>query len=326
MKAFALISGGLDSRLAAKLISDQGIEVIKLNFKIPFRFRDKNPPNPDQELLRVELREEFLQLIRNPAHGYGSNMNPCIDCKILMLKKAKELMPEADVKFVVTGEVLGQRPMSQNRQALETIARESGLEGLILRPLSAKLLPETIPEKQGWVNREKLFDYNGRNRRPQMELAERLNIREYAQPAGGCLLTDPGFAVRIKDLMRYGKLNPEGVELLKLGRHFRLSDKAKLVVGRDEGENHRIVSLAEEGDYIFSPGSELAGPSALGRGEFCEELIRLSCGITCRYCDLNGDLEADIQFYRKSESGRKHALSSLRAAPVDDAQLKSLRI
>jgi len=324
MKTIALISGGLDSTLAAKLIKEQGIEVIGLRFKIPFcppRNKDFSNTNIGIDIREANINDDFLEMMKNPRYGYGSQMNPCIDCKILMLCKAKELMEQCGAKFIITGEVLGQRPMSQHKQALLTIAKRAGLEGLVLRPLSARLLLETIPEKEGWVKRDKLLSFSGRGRKQQIELARTFGIKEYAQPAGGCLLTDPGFSKRFKDLMTHEGLNQNNVELLKIGRHFRLSEKAKLVVGRNEKENARLANLAGENDYLFMP-YEIAGPTALGRGEFSGELIKLSCSITCRYCDLNGDANTDIAYRRITEKENK----MLRISSIEETALLSIRI
>lgn len=322
MKAIALISGGLDSALAAKLTKEQGIEVIGLRFKIPFC----PPRNKDFSDIGIDIREAnisdgFLEMMRNPRYGYGSQMNPCIDCKILMLCKAKEFMEQYGAKFIITGEVLGQRPMSQHKQALLNIAKRAGLEGLVLRPLSARLLPQTIPEKEGWVKRDKLLSFSGRGRKQQIELARIFGIKEYAQPAGGCLLTDPEFSKRFKDLVSHEGLNQNNVELLKLGRHFRFSERTKLIVGRNEKENARLADLAGENDYLFMP-YEIAGPTALGRGEFSGELVKLSCSITCRYCDLNGNANTDIAYRRMSEKENK----VLRISPIEETRLLSLRI
>lgn len=334
MKAIALVSGGLDSALAAQLVKEQGVEIIALNFKTPFCLCDRGrapagcgsfgsqaAANLGIEFRVINVTDEFFRMLKNPKHGYGANMNPCIDCRILMLRKAKEFMQEADASFIITGEVLGQRPMSQHKQALRIIEEESGLEGLVLRPLSGKLLPETIPERKGWLRRDNLLDFSGRTRRPQINLAEKLNIKDYACPAGGCLLTDPGFSRRLKDLIAYGELNLNNVELLKLGRHFRLSVAAKLVVGRDEKENARLLNLAGDDDYIFMP-SEIPGPAVLGRGAFDEALIELACGITCRYSDIDGKVDADIVYSKVPEKKEK----VLKVLPVEESRLMSLRI
>ncbi|TRZ50545.1 tRNA 4-thiouridine(8) synthase ThiI, partial [bacterium] len=224
MKTIALISGGLDSILAARLIKKQGFDVIPLHFKIPFCHRDKGISSRENNLISFvknnlgsdlkisDITSEFLKLLIKPEHGFGANLNPCIDCKIFMLTKAKEMMKELDAAFVITGEVLGQRPMSQHRQALELIEKKSGLEGLLLRPLSAKLLPETIPEKEGWVSRDKLLNFSGRSRKSQINLAQEFRMENYPNAAGGCLLTDPEFAGRLKELIAHRQLSLNNIE------------------------------------------------------------------------------------------------------------------
>ena len=335
MKAITLISGGLDSILAARIIKEQGIRVLPLNFKIPFCQRKKQTPqdndinslvriNLRQELKVVDISSEFLDLVLKPKHGFGSNMNPCIDCKIFMLRKAKELMRFFDAQFVVTGEVLGQRPMSQHRRALDTIEKESGLDGLLLRPLCAKALAETLPEKEGWVKRDRLFKFSGRTRRPQMDLAKEFSIDNYPNASGGCLLTDPQFSNKLKDLISHQALNLKDVELLKIGRHFRLSGNAKLIVGRTEEEGGELELSASGNDYIFMPNQELAGPTCLGRGKFDNGLIQLSLQITCHYCDLNTAKSARIIYYRAGISPREEL--SLEVSPVAQDKLKLLRI
>jgi tRNA U34 2-thiouridine synthase MnmA/TrmU len=330
IKAIALISGGLDSILAAKVVQQQAIEVIGVYFKIPFSLREKSERRDFAlelsrisgiDLKMVVLGEEFLEIVRNPKHGRGANINPCIDCKILMLKKAKEMMQDLGASFLITGEVLGQRPMSQHNRALDLIAQEAGVDGLILRPLSAKLLDETIPEKQGWVKREDLFDFSGRSRKAQIDLAVMLGLIDYQQPAGGCLLTDPRFSQRLADLMRHGGYDLKNVELLKFGRHFRLSDKAKLIVGRDENENTEIEKLTIDGDYLFYPPGDIAGPTSLGRGEFSDELIGLSARITNRYCDRKQD-SINIA-YRKLPDKEERVIN---VAAASEDELEKFRI
>ncbi|MDD5130054.1 MAG: tRNA 4-thiouridine(8) synthase ThiI [Candidatus Omnitrophica bacterium] len=290
IKALALISGGLDSLLAAKLIHDQGCEVTGLHFKIPFCKLNIKESFPDIgiNIIEEDIGVQFLELLRQPHYGFGSNMNPCIDCKILMFSRAKELMPELGARFIITGEVLGQRPMSQNKQALKLIRRRSGLDDLLLRPLSAQFFPPSLAEKEGWVKREKLLNFNGRIRTPQMQLAKNLGFDDYANPAGGCLLTDPCFSKRLAELLSHNELNLENLELLKIGRHFRLGNDTRLVVGRDEGENNRLLHLAQPGDYLFGPQKDLAGPTALARGLMNQEMIFLASQVTSAYTDTAG--------------------------------------
>lgn len=333
MKAIALISGGLDSILAARVAKEAGIEVIPIHFKIPFCHRDKAVSRFDAssrlislalgvELRSVDISEDFMRMLVNPRYGFGAHMNPCIDCKILMLAKAKELSLEQGAGFVVTGEVLGQRPMSQHRAALKIIEKRSGLPGLVVRPLSARLLEETIPEKEGWIQREKLLDFSGRSRRAQMDLAEGFKIQGYPNASGGCLLTDAGFTRRIQDLIRHKELTLHNVELLKIGRHFRLSSGVKLVVGRDEKEDRLLENLAQNGEYLFLPNDLLAGPSALGVGIFNQELISVACSLVCRYCDLNGKHSEEIVYRILPHL----AQGSLTVSPLRDEDLDKMKI
>ncbi|MBN1914011.1 MAG: tRNA 4-thiouridine(8) synthase ThiI [Candidatus Omnitrophica bacterium] len=322
MKAIALVSGGLDSLLAAKIIQGQEIEVIGMRFNIPFYIRKPSSFNtPDLEIIREDIGSEFLKIVLNPSHGFGSNINPCIDCKILMLTSARGLMPKLGAKFIITGEVLGQRPMSQHKRALDTIAREAGLEGLVLRPLSARLLSQTIPEKEGWVDRNRLFDINGRGRKTQIRLAAQLGIKEYAQPAGGCLLTDPAFSARLKDLILNKELSGDKIELLKIGRHFRLSPQLKLIVGRNESENKELQVLAQKGGYLFAP-LNIAGPAALVKGELDEGAIGLCASIVARYCDKNGDEYVEVAF-SDALLGKERIIKAL---PLEEKKLSIFRV
>ena len=306
IKAIALLSGGLDSTLAIKVVLEQGIEVEALNFITLFcRCTAKgssclSSQRAAQRLgigLEVfNISEEFLSVVKHPKYGYGKNVNPCLDCRILMFKKGREYMNQNGASFIVTGEVLGERPMSQRRNAMRIIERESGLQGLVLRPLSAKLLPLTVPEKKGWVSREGLLVISGRSRKPQMKMALDYGINDYPCPAGGCLLTDHGFALRMRDLM---KNNPDfslnDVHLLKLGRHFRLTPLAKVVVGRNEGENEKILSLAKEGDMILRV-KNFPGPLALARGEVSGQGIIQSAIITAKYSKAKFLPEVEVEY------------------------------
>lgn len=334
MKAIALVSGGLDGILAARLARESGIEVIPVYFDMPFHQKGKElfskgkdktgiiNSNLESKTVTVDISPDFFTLLLNPKYGYGANMNPCIDCKILMLKKAKELMLQKQSSFIVTGEVLGQRPMSQTKRKFLIMDKECGLEGLVLRPLSAKLLPKTIPEEQGWVNKDFLLDFNGRGRRPQLSLAEKFNITGYLAAGGGCLLTEPEFIKKIKDLISHGELNKESVELLKTGRHFRISETAKLIVGRDERENIELENAAKENDFLFVPPGNAAGPTSLSRGILSEDLIRLCCGITCYYCD-NKDKSVLKIGYKKIPAGEGNIIE---VGPAEDSFLAGIRV
>ncbi|MFH1352909.1 MAG: hypothetical protein ABIH68_04960 [bacterium] len=292
MKAVSLLSGGLDSSLAIEIISNLGIEVVAVNFVTPFCLCDgkrgcRKKSALISERLNIDLKifniaEEYLEVVKKPRYGYGKNLNPCIDCRILMLRKAKEIMNEIGASFIITGEVLGQRPMSQNRKAMEIIEKASGLEGLIVRPLCAKLLPASIPEKEGWINRDNLLNIAGRSRKKQFELVKKFNISDHACPAGGCLLTDPGFSLRIKDLLKSDMLNTHNVNLAKNGRYFRISDFFKLIIGRNQDENQRLIKLACSGDLTIEP--DVKGPSAVGRGEINDKNVQTALKLVAYYC------------------------------------------
>lgn len=302
-RAIVLLSGGLDSALALRLLMEQGIDVIAVHFVSPF-FRSSWAVRLAQEwnvpLVEIDITEDIINLLKSPPHGFGSQMNPCIDCHALMLRKAKELMEKFNASFVATGEVLGERPMSQNKGSLRIVEKESGLEGLLLRPLSAKLLPPTIPEKEGYVDREKLFDIKGRSRKIQMELADRFGIKDYPSPAGGCLLTDPQFAKRLKDLMDNDELSKDNVNLLKIGRHFRLRKGLKLVVGRNREENQKLKELVREDD-VFLEAVSHKGPDAILRGQVSEEDVELAGRILARYSDLGEGEKLRVKVSRKGE-------------------------
>ena len=296
-KAMGLISGGLDSILAAKLLLEQGIEVVGISFVTPF-FSSQGAERAAHGLgipLQVlDITEPHLAMLRHPKHGYGSNMNPCIDCHALMLREAGRMMEEGGADFLFTGEVLGQRPMSQNKAALRVVERESGYAGLILRPLSAQLLPETIPEKEGKVDRERLLGIRGRSRKRQMELAERYHITEYLSPAGGCLLTDPVFSRRLSDLFNnQGHIKIRDIELLKIGRHLRLTDALKVIVGRHAQDNENISQLAASGDDLLKVKS-YPGPLCLIPYGGTSEDIKQAASICVRYSDAPTDEEVTV--------------------------------
>jgi tRNA-specific 2-thiouridylase len=332
MKAIALLSGGLDSTLAAKVVIEQGVELEAVNFMTGFytsthRGATCLAVQKAVDILDIPLRvfnvsEEHLRIVIHPKHGYGRNMNPCIDCRIFMLKKAKAYMEESGAAFIVTGEVLGQRPMSQRRDAMRLIEREAGLEGLILRPLSANVLLITIPEKEGWVDRKELLNFQGRSRKPQIELAEHYGIHDYPCPAGGCLLADPGFAKRIKDLMLHQiNFSLNDVHLLKIGRHFRFSDGVKLVVGRNEEENQRIETFAQEKDILLKV-SNFPGPFSLLRGNLDEGDIEKAAAITVHYSKAKdlGNAEVTCKSVEKDDQW------FLSASPISRREVESLMI
>lgn len=275
--AVGLLSGGLDSTLAAKLMIEQGLEVNAINFTSPFctctpkRAGCAAVVTAVRELggiplKQVALRDEYLELVRYPKHGYGSGLNPCIDCRIMKIKKAGEYMREIGAAFIFTGEILGQRPMSQQRQQIEIIDRESGLQGHILRPLSARHFKPTIPEQKGWVDRNRLLDISGRSRKMQITLAAQKGIKDYPCPAGGCLLTDKHFADKMRDYFLYTERPTiRDIPLLKVGRHFRLDCGSKVIVARDEQECKILKNLCPKHDHLLVP-VDFRGPSVILQG------------------------------------------------------------
>ena len=306
-KAVALLSGGLDSSLAVRMMLEQGVDVEAVAVKTPFCDFDcgKGCGHRVKEVadeLGIKLKtvyfgDEYLQMLKNPKHGYGSGMNPCIDCRGMMYKAAKDHMEKIGADFIVTGEVLFQRPMSQNNRALHIIEDEAGLDGKVLRPLSAKQLPPTDAEKAGLVDRNALGDIKGRSRKGQLAMAKHFGVAEPPNAAGGCLLTDPAFSVRIRDLMHHASGLPSlnDVDLLKVGRHFRLDSKTKLVVGRNHDENELIRALATDQDVVLEARDSVGPTCILRSSEITESMILLAASITLRYSDSPRDTESVVK-------------------------------
>jgi tRNA-uridine 2-sulfurtransferase len=305
-KAVALLSGGLDSSLAVRMMLEEGIDIEAVAIKTPFCDFDcgKGCGQRVREVadeLGIKLKtvyfgEEYLEMLKNPKHGYGSGMNPCIDCRSMMYNAAKHHMQEIGADFVVTGEVLFQRPMSQNNRALNIIERETGMENKVLRPLSAKRLHPTEVEKLGLIKRERMGDIKGRSRKGQLALAKRFGIIEPPNAAGGCLLTDPAFSKRIKDLLDNCDQIPSlsDIELLKVGRHFRFAPDAKFVVGRNRDENELIKSLVTESDILVEV-KDYVGPTCILRcKEYDEELLLKCAAIAARYSDAPRDDPCEV--------------------------------
>jgi tRNA U34 2-thiouridine synthase MnmA/TrmU len=330
-KAVALLSGGLDSNLAIRMMLDQGVEVEAVAIKTPFCDFDcgKGCGHRVKEVadeLGVKLKtvyfgEEYLKMLKNPKHGYGSGMNPCIDCRGMMYNAAKEHMEKIGADFVVTGEVLFQRPMSQNNRALNIIENEAGLEGKVLRPLSAKHLPATDAEKEGLIKRENMGDIKGRSRRGQLALAKHFGVQEPPNAAGGCLLTDPAFSKRVEDIMEHAADIPSinDIELLKVGRHFRLTKDAKLVVGRNKDENEVVKALAEDADVVLE-AKDYVGPTCILRGKHDETAVATAASIVLRYSDAPKDARSAVKV---SVNGSAHEIT---AVPADSAWTDSVRI
>lgn len=325
MKALGLLSGGLDSTLAAKLMLEQGVEVETINFVTPFCLCGTKGCDATNvaskfgiKLKRMFLGDEYLKMLRKPKHGYGKNMNPCIDCRILMLKKAKRYAKQIGANFIFTGEVLDERPMSQHRRAMEIIEREADLTGKILRPLSAKCLPETDAEKKGWIEREKLLDIKGRSRKRQIELARSFSLSDYPCPAGGCLLTDREFAAKVKDLFKHKRaIRLKDISLLKVGRHFRLGSN-KIIVGRNETENKLLLNLKSPGGYYFEV-PDCGSPTTILQGRKSSEAIRTAASLTARYSDAKRE-SVQVAY------GTSRSKKTMRVTPLMNEDVDRLRI
>lgn len=341
--AIGMLSGGLDSTLATQLMLNQGIKVLGLNFYTGFCVTEQQrrvgriKPGgkaPRNEALKVgsELRvpieivdiaQEYKSVVLNPKHGYGANMNPCVDCRAMMISRAGNYMKEKGAQFVFTGEVLGQRPKSQHRPQLDIVAREAGLEGYLLRPLSARLLGKTVPETRGWVDRNKLEAISGRSRKRQMELADEFGITDYAQPAGGCCyLADPNYSRKFRDLLNHREeqnYEPEDAVLLGLGRHFRISPLVKAIVGRDENEN-QVLERMQNG-HLSLQTDGIPGPLCLVEGNPGPDEIRKIAGITARYADCQEGQEVQVSLSRGGKTQE-----SVLVKPLDDREIEDLRI
>ena len=320
-KAILLFSGGLDSILACKIIAAQGIEVSGLTFETPFFGAARAKATALQLGIPhsvMNITQAHLDMLQAPRYGYGKNMNPCIDCKILMLKIAGQLMEETGANFLFTGEVVGQRPMSQGKQTLLMIAKNAGLSDRLLRPLSAKLLPETESERAGKVNRNRLLDLQGRGRKRQIEMAGYFGISSWPSPAGGCLLTDPIFSRRLRDLFaHHPDYRIRDIELLKTGRHLRLNDAVKAIVGRNAGENDLIESMAEPEDALIRV-NDSPGPTVLVPAGGDEATRALACRVCLRYSDAPRDRKVPVTCL---QNGNSSSFTTISLAPEDSQSL-----
>lgn len=332
VKALALYSGGLDSLVACRVIMEQGIAVTAIHFITPFFGYDKKGREKEVEahvlkhygitLKIIDVSQDFLHIVKNPRHGYGKNLNPCVDCKIFLFSKARALMKDEGASFLITGEVLGQRPMSQRRDTLRIIERDSGTEGILLRPLSAKHLKPTLPEERGWIDRKKLLDFAGRGRTPQMALAKKFGITHYATPAGGCLLTNEHTVARIQWFFdNTADATVNDMLLATVGRHFALDHKTLLVVGRSEKENLQISRLAQTGDVKL----ELAynpGPLSLLRGPVTPDIIKRAASITVRYSKARQKNQVKVVVRKEGTLSTEE----LTADPIPDYLIEGSRI
>ncbi len=330
-RAVALFSGGLDSTIAILVMLKQKIEVTAITFLTHFGcdISDRSSCSKDPfpiagrfgfDLKLFHLGERFVEIVKNPSYGHGRNMNPCIDCRVLMLREAKTLMELIGADFVITGEVLGQRPMSQKRNTLDLIAKETGLKGLLLRPLSAKLLPITIPETKGIVDREKLLSISGRSRKIQTTLAHEFGLTDFPTPSSGCLLTDPIYSRRLKDLLKYTP-DPDfnDLNLLKIGRHFRPSEECKIIVGRNQEENLRLSKLKGKNDILMDVRGT-GSPLVLLKGEDSRRFIDLSASLCARYSDLKINPEVSVTLMDGDDE------TVIKIRPADQDTIEKYRI
>lgn len=329
--AVALYSGGLDSTLAILAILKQGIAVKAVTFLNHFGcdISDKSSCSKDPfsaaekfgfEVKLCHLADKFIKIVKDPKFGHGRNMNPCMDCRILMLREAREFMEMTGAAFLITGEVIGQRPMSQRRDSLDIIDREAGLKGLVLRPLSAKLLKPTVMEEKGMVNRDALYGFSGRSRKPQMALAAEFGLTDYPAPAGGCLLTEPNYSFRLKELLAHDD-DPtlQDLALLRIGRHFRISHDCKVIVGRNRSENEALLVL-DQGTGISLRVEEYASPVVLIRGTATDESIQIAASLCARYSDAKHLNAVDVKVRNGS------SILSLRACPADKNMIAQYKI
>ena len=323
MRALALLSDGLDSILAVKLMLDQGIDVVAINFITPFQISERKWVHGISKKFKIPLKtvklgEDYLKIIVKPKFRYGKHMNPCIDCRIFMLKKAKTYAKKINASFIVTGEVLGERPMTQTREALDIIEKETRLRGKILRPLSAKLLPKTEAEKKGWVDREKLLDIKGRSRKGQIELAKKYRLKKYPSPTGGCLLTYKEFADKVRDLIEHKKkIMMKDIPFLKIGRHFRFG-KNKIIVGRNEDENKQLLKFKDASDYYFEVPS-YGSPITLLQGPKTKKAVEKAAALTARYSDSK-EKKIVVKF------GRERLDKSVTLSALSNEEIKRLRV
>ncbi|GMQ87611.1 MAG: hypothetical protein BMS9Abin08_0816 [Gammaproteobacteria bacterium] len=317
-KAVALISGGLDSLLAARVIQEQGIHVEGVNFYTGFcveghthaiRKKDKDKAKRNNalwvaeqlgiKLHIIDIIEEYKDVVINPKHGYGANLNPCLDCKVFMVRKARQWVEEKGFDFIITGEVIGQRPMSQRKDTLPVISRESGADELLLRPLCAKYMEPTKPELEGWVDRDRLYGFEGRTRKPQMALAAAFGFEDYAQPAGGCcFLTDRQYSHKLADLWKARgerRYELDDIMLLKVGRHIRPRPNFKMIIGREDGENRFLHGYRKQYTHMLTTSHN--GPLVLIDGETSQDDLDLAAQITARFSQGRNADKVDIEIH-----------------------------
>jgi tRNA U34 2-thiouridine synthase MnmA/TrmU len=323
-RGLGLCSGGLDSILSGLLLVRQGIEVEWISFETPFFTAGK--ARKASRITGIPLRIQnittfYMDMLKEPNCGYGKNMNPCLDCHALMFKLATQIMHTEGFDFLFSGEVLGQRPMSQTRSSLRYVEKNSGSQGYILRPLSALKLPETIPEKSGLIDRSQLLGLAGRSRKPQIKLAQEFGVKEYPAPAGGCLLTDKGYSLRLKDLFQHqAEIADYELELLKYGRHFRINEQAKVIVGRTKADNEKILKHRGPDHNTVLKVRNVPGPTAVILAADPAPVITLAATICASYSKAPKDTSVEVQVESR---GQKH---SVRVIGLDSATFKHLLV
>ncbi len=328
VKAVGLLSGGLDSTLATKIVKDLGIEIYGVYFAMPWGCCDKAMATEAAERIGIkfivlQLDERYLEIVKKPKHGYGTAMNPCVDCRIHMFSRAAQYMKHIRADFIFTGEVLGQRPMSQMRASMKQIERETGLEGRLLRPLCAQFLEPTIPEQEGLIEREKLLNFSGRSRKPQIQLAQNLGISEYNQPAGGCLLTDHKFANRMRDTLKHGYRNFRETIALKWGRHFRINKDFKVIVGRNAEENESLLRYAHPDDHIMTLAQH-QGPTLLLKGyDPSAEILTVAAGLVQQYSKYKSEPPQKIKYWAIADRNNTQLID---AQKLEEADIKQMYI
>lgn len=334
IKTLGLLSGGLDSTIAVKLMKKLGYHITVLNFMSPFcnctkksngckSAAQKVATESGVEIKTIFMGDEYLQMLREPKHGYGKGLNPCVDCRIMMFGRAKKVMEEIGAKFIFTGEVLSQRPMSQMRNRMRQIEKESGLKGMIVRPLSAALLEPTIPEMEGWIDREEMLAISGRSRKPQIEIGREMGMSEEEFcSSGGCMLTDMNFAARMKDLFGHSeKSSVKDARLLRYGRHFRISDGCKVIVGRNKNENEKLFKMVSNGDTLVRV-KDYAGPCVIIKGEIENGHGVVAGRIAARYSAAPGDEEVGVEIHKAGSD----EMTTLTVMPMPDEELEKFRI
>jgi hypothetical protein len=325
VRAIGLLSGGLDSLLAARLVRDQGVEVLALAFESPFftAARARKAASLAGVPLRiVDFTRDILDLIEHPRHGFGAGLNPCIDCHARMLRRADEIRKAEGFDFLFTGEILNQRPMSQTHRALKIVAAEAGVEEVLVRPLSALVLPETPVEKRGLLDRSRLLGLNGRTRKGHREVIARFGITEVPTVSGGCCLAEPNFSRRLRDVrLHEGVHDLDAVRLLFYGRHFRLGDAVKLVVGRDQADNDALEQFSPRG-YLWIHATEGNGPTCLLNATADDEELALACSIVAYY--IKASANGPVRLTVRMPDGSRH--EERLASPVDDAEFQARRV